>query len=451
MSVPRSPTRIINPDAPIVRQSGRGRFIVMHGQDRGESFVIQTSPLVLGSGTDCELQLTDPTVSRRHMEIRLSEGGLLLRDLGSTNGSFVKGARFRELELGYGTEIQVGQTLLKYVPDEQPVDVAPGDKERFGALFGRDPKMRRMFSLLEDVAPTDATVLLEGETGTGKELFAEEIHRHSNRKAQPLVVFDCGAVPHELIESALFGHVKGAFTGAISERRGAFGEADGGTLFLDEIGELNLDLQPTLLRVLDKQMVRPVGGDAYRKVNVRVVAATNRDLRALVSEKRFREDLYYRLAVVRITIPPLRDRSDDIPLLARHFIRELGRGKTLRAHKHDLERLKQHGWPGNVRELRNMIERVVALSRGEQLDFGPSLADSQPNAAVGTAGTAYDLPFKEAKTIMVDAFERDYLAHLLQAHQGNLSAAARAAELDRKHLRELLRKHGLRDPDAAAS
>ncbi|MCG5054254.1 MAG: sigma 54-interacting transcriptional regulator [Myxococcales bacterium] len=449
MNAPKSPTRIINPEAPITRQSGRGRFIVLHGQDRGESFVLETSPLLLGSGNDCQLQLTDPTVSRRHLEIRLADGGLLLRDLGSTNGSFVKGARFRELELGYGMEIQVGQTVMKYVPDEQAVEVLPGDKERFGALFGRDPKMRRLFSLLEDVAQTDATVLLEGETGTGKELFAEEIHRHSHRKGQPLVVFDCAAVPHELIESALFGHVKGAFTGAISERRGAFGEADGGTLFLDEIGELGLDLQPTLLRVLDKQMVRPVGGDAYRKVNVRVVAATNRDLRVEVSQKRFREDLYYRLAVVRITIPPLRERHDDIPLLARHFVKEMSHGKALRVHKHDLERLKQHGWPGNVRELRNAIERVVALCRDNELDFSQTFPDGAPSSTPAPAEIPFELPFKDAKAVMVDAFERAYLAKLLETHHGNLSAAARAAELDRKHLRELLRKHGLRDPDAS--
>ncbi|MDX2018821.1 MAG: sigma 54-interacting transcriptional regulator [Deltaproteobacteria bacterium] len=448
MTIPKSPTRIINPEASIVRQSGRGRFIVLHGQDRGESFALDKSPLTLGSGSECQIQLTDPTVSRRHMEIRLGEGGLLLRDLGSTNGSFLKGARFRELELGYGTEIQVGQTIIKYVPDEQAVDVAPGDKERFGSLFGRDPKMRRLFSLLEDVAQTDATVLLEGETGSGKERFAEEIHRHSHRNKQSLVVFDCAAVPHELIESALFGHVKGAFTGAISERRGAFGEADGGTLFLDEIGELHLDLQPTLLRVLDKQMVRPVGGDAYRKVNVRVVAATNRDLRAEVAEKRFREDLYYRLAVVRITIPPLRDRLEDVPLLAQHFIKELSRGRSLRARTHDLEQLKQYPWPGNVRELRNLIERVVALSRDDELDFTKTFGDGSPSSTPTPAHVPFDLPFKEAKAVMVEAFEREYLAHLLEAHKGNLSAASRAAELDRKHLRELLRKHGLRDPEA---
>lgn len=450
MNIPRSPTRVINPDAHIVRQLGRGRFIVLHGPDRGEFFAIDKSPLFLGSGNECQIQLTDPTVSRRHMEINLSEGGLLLRDLGSTNGSFLKGARFRELELGYGTEIQVGQTQIKYVPDEQAIDVEPGDNERFGALFGRDSNMRRLFSLLEDVAQTDATVLLEGETGTGKELFAEEIHRHSTRKSQPLVVFDCAAVPHELIESALFGHVKGAFTGAIGERRGAFGEADGGTLFLDEIGELHLDLQPTLLRALDKQMVRPVGGDAYRKVNVRVVAATNRDLRAEVSEKRFREDLYYRLAVVRITIPPLRDRLEDVPLLAQNFIKELSRGRTLHARRHDLEQLKQYPWPGNVRELRNLIERVVALSRGEELDFSRKLNESGPSLVATPAAVPFDLPFKNAKALMVEAFEREYLTHLLDTHKGNLSAASRAAELDRKHLRELLRKHALRDPEGGS-
>jgi two-component system, NtrC family, nitrogen regulation response regulator GlnG len=261
------------------------------------------------------------------------------------------------------------------------------------------------------------------------------------------VVFDCGAVPKELIESALFGHVRGAFTGAVSDRRGAFAEADGGTLFLDEIGELALDMQPSLLRALDKRMVRPVGGNGYHTVSVRVVAATNRDLRAEVGARRFREDLYYRLAVFRVAVPPLRARPNDVALLIQHFVTQFARRPNLQILPEDLDRLSRHSWPGNVRELRNLIERACALSHGDVLDFGEDPATKGTPSPIhdpGAAG-ALHLPFKEAKAQVVDRFERQYLEALLQRHSGNLSAASRTAEVDRKHLRELIRKHGLRE------
>src|SRR3954453_19575189 len=276
----KTATRVIDVNAAIVRQRGRGRLLVVKGQDRGESVAVGDHPITLGSGSGSDVLLSDPTVSRRHLSVEPGDDGVIARDLGSTNGSFVQGARFQELTLGFGAEVTIGHTILKYVPDEETLDPTPTDEEAFGSLVGRDPKLRKLFRLLGDVANTEATVLLEGETGTGKELLAEEFHRHSARRDGPFVVFDCGAVPSELIESALFGHVRGAFTGAISDRRGAFAEADGGTLFLDEIGELALEMQPSLLRAIDKRMVRPVGASAYQSVSVRVVAATNRDLRA---------------------------------------------------------------------------------------------------------------------------------------------------------------------------
>ncbi len=351
--------------------------------------------------------------------------------------------------MAFGTEVTIGKTVLKYLPDEEEVDLAPSDKESFGSLVGRDPKLRRLFRVLDDVAATEATVLIEGETGTGKELLAEEIHRHSPRRDGPFIVFDCGAVPDELIESALFGHVRGAFTGAVTDRPGAFEEADGGTLFLDEIGELAPGVQPALLRALDKQSVRPVGGSTYTRASVRVVAATNRNLRAEIAARRFREDLYYRVAVVRMVVPPLRDRPDDIPLLVQHFMRHFCGDRTLEVSREDLERLRRHDWLGNVRELRNVMERACALSHGDQLVIDEAL-DERPGAVaaggVGVAGTVdVDLPFKEAKARVIEAFEREYIRTLLKRHEGNLSAASRSAEIDRKHLRELLRKHGLRE------
>jgi DNA-binding NtrC family response regulator len=257
-------------------------------------------------------------------------------------------------------------------------------------------------------------------------------------------VFDCAAQPKDLIESALFGHVRGAFTGAVADRKGAFVEADGGTLFLDEIGELALDMQPALLRALDKKTIRPVGASAQRTVSVRVVAATNRDLRAEMATRHFREDLYYRLAVVRITVPPLRDRPADVALLAQHFVQTYANTPGLLLRPSDVERLARLPWPGNVRQLRNVIEHACAVSHANELDLEEFFASVFP-ATTALENISFDLPFKEAKARVVDGFERAYLKALLERHAGNLSAASRSADLDRKHLRELLRKHGLRE------
>jgi DNA-binding NtrC family response regulator len=440
----KSATRVIDVNAAIVRQRGRGRLLVVKGQDRGESIAVGDHAITLGSGAGCDILLSDPTVSRRHLGVEPGEDGVIVRDLGSTNGSFVQGARFQELTLGFGAEVTIGHTTLKYLPDEEALDPMPAEEEAFGSLVGRDPKLRKLFRLLGDVANTEATVLLEGETGTGKELLAEEIHRHSARRAGPFVVFDCGAVPSELIESALFGHVRGAFTGAISDRRGAFAEADGGTLFLDEIGELSPEVQPVLLRALDKHAIRPVGGASYEQVSVRVVGATNRNLRNEMSAKHFREDLYYRLAVVRVSVPALRQRIDDIPLLVDHFVRQFCGDRQIGVAERELDRLKQHGWPGNVRELRNVIERACALCHGDHLEIDETF-EVRPVADSPSGGVNFDLPFKQAKARVIDAFEREYIQALLKRHKGNLSAASRSAEVDRKHFRELLRKHGLRE------
>jgi DNA-binding NtrC family response regulator len=442
--IAKTSTRVINLNAPIVRQSGRGRLVIVRGPDKGEVVLVEDESITFGSGTAVDVRLADATVSRRHLMVIPSAAGVVVRDLGSTNGSFVRGARFQELVLGFGIEIQIGQTHIKYVPEEETVEVPPLETERFGGLVGRDPKMRQLFRLIGDIAATDTTVLIEGETGTGKELLAEEIHRASQRRAGPFVVFDCGAVPRDLIESALFGHVRGAFTGAIADRRGAFAEANGGTLFLDEIGELALEMQPTLLRALDKRAVRPVGGQSSQSHSVRVVAATNRDLRAEVASRRFREDLYYRLAVFRVSVPALRERREDVPLLVQSFVEELAgdRGLSLQVRSGDMEQLMRHPFPGNVRELRNLVERACAMSRGDTLDFEGFL-EGGATPTPGVAGVDFDMPFKQAKAQVVDEFERAYLERLLDRHQGNLSAAARSADLDRKHLRELLRKHGL--------
>jgi DNA-binding NtrC family response regulator len=392
------------------------------------------------------MTLTDKTVSRRHLLASWEGDQVVLRDQGSTNGTFIQGSRFKEITIGFGAEFKLGRTVIKYLPEEEIVDPEPIDQSAFGHLIGGDTKMRQLFKLMQDVAATDATVLIEGETGTGKELIAEEIHNHSHRKDGPFIVFDCGSVPRELIETMLFGHVKGSFTGAITDRRGAFAEAHGGTIFLDEIGEMALDLQPSLLRVLDKKAVRKVGSNTYEKIDVRVVAATNRDLRAEVAKKAFREDLYYRLAVIRLSVPPMRERGSDIPLLIEWFIDKFSPKETMKVSPEDMNRLRRHSWPGNVRELRNTIERACLLGRGEYINLDDALHEE----ATPSLGIRTDLPFKEAKGQLVEMFEREYIEDLMRRHRMNLSAAAREAQIDRKHLRELIRKYDL-DPRGKVS
>src|SRR6188508_1399909 len=422
------------------RQTQGGIFLAIAGPDRGES--VQMRPgrsIYFGSSPECEMTLTDKTVSRRHLMAVWEGDTVVLRDQGSTNGTFIQGSRFKEITIGFGAEFKLGRTVIKYLPEEEIVDPEPIEQNALGHLIGGDTKMRQLFKLMQDVSATDATVLIEGETGTGKELIAEEIHNHSHRRDGPFIVFDCGSVPRELIESALFRHVKGSFTGAIGDRRGAFADAHGGTIFLDEIGEMALDLQPSLLRVLDKRAVRKVGSNTYEKIDVRVVAATNRDLRAEVAKKSFREDLYYRLAVIRVSVPPLRERGADIPLLVQHFVQSFG--PQLGVSPEDMAKLVRHSWPGNVRELRNVIERACLLARGTSIN----LEDALVSEAAPSLGIRTDLPFKEAKGQLVEMFEREYIEDLMRRHKMNLSAAAREAQIDRKHLRELIRKYGL-DP-----
>jgi DNA-binding NtrC family response regulator len=426
------------------RQNRGGIFLVIKGPDRGESVRLTDQPVSFGSSPSCDLVLTDKTVSRKHLHAELHGDEVVMVDSGSTNGTFIQGSRFEKIVIGFGAEVKLGRTVIKFLPDEEVVEPEPLDQASLGTIVGADTKMRQLFKLMTDVAATTATVLIEGETGTGKELIAEEIHNHSPRRDGPFVVFDCGSVPRELIESMLFGHVKGSFTGAITDRRGAFAEAHGGTIFLDEIGEMALDLQPSLLRVLDKRAVRKVGSNTYEKIDVRVIAATNRDLRAEVAKKTFREDLYYRLAVIRVSVPPLRERGSDIPLLTHHFMQAFGQG--LDVTPEDMAKLQRHAWPGNVRELRNVVERACLLSRGNTINIDDALV----HEAAPALGIRTDLPFKEAKGQLVDMFERKYIDDLMRKHKMNLSAAAREAQIDRKHLRELIRKYGL-DPRASTS
>jgi DNA-binding NtrC family response regulator len=429
------------------RQGSGLVLVVSGGPDDGLCAAVTDEPVVVGCAEPCQLVLSDATVSRRHLEAVRRGQALEIADLGSKNGVFVGGERVERATLQAGDEFRAGKTTIVVVPSEEEVDPEPAAGSALGGLVGSSAAMRKLFALIERVASTRAAVLIEGETGAGKELVAEEIHRRSPRRDQPFSIFDCGAVPDELIESTLFGHVKGAFTGATSDRAGVLGGADGGTVFLDEIGELRLDLQPALLRVLDRGMIRPVGATSYRDIDVRVVAATHRNLGDLIAGGGFRADLYYRLAVVRLTVPPLRERPEDIPVLVSHFAGRLGR-PDIEVGEELLARLAAHPFPGNVRELRNLVERCLALSPGGRLDLealeaagGLSDPFAAPAARVAPP-PGPRRPFREAKAEAVESFERSYLTDLARDFS-NLSAAAEAAGMDRKHLRTLLRRYGL--------
>jgi DNA-binding NtrC family response regulator len=440
MSRERSTVTGLLEDTPAIsRQIRGGIFMVIRGPDRGLTVRLGDTPLTFGAGRNCTVMLSDTTVSRLHFEAALVGDEVIITDRGSRNGCLIQGLRVERAAIGFGAEIKLGRTVIKFVPDEEFVEPAPSEDTAFGSMIGADPRMRQLFTLLGEVAPKHATVLIEGETGTGKELIAEELHKHSARRDGPFIVFDCGSVPRDLVASILFGHVKGAFTGALTDRRGVFAEASGGTLFLDEIGEMALDLQPALLRALDKKAVCRVGASTYEKFDVRVVAATNRDLRGEVAQKRFREDLYYRLAVFRVAVPGLRERGRDLQLLIEHFAREHGHHAPISAAA--MKRLVAHGWPGNVRELRNVMERACLLANNGELDVDGALADARPTG--GRTGVRTDWTYRAAKNAVVSAFEREYIEALLTRHNYNLSAASREAQIDRKHLRELMVKHEL--------
>jgi len=414
----------------------------------------------IGSAKTCDIVITDPTVSRRHAEIRRGQDGVILRDLGSMNGTFVGQVRAKEVYLGSDTHFRVGRTELNFKPADEIIDVEPSIQDHFENLVGNSVAMREVFGILERVAPTDLTVLISGETGTGKELASRAVHSQSKRKKGPFVVFDCGAAPDNLIESELFGHQRGAFTGAIEARPGVFEMAHGGTIFLDEIGELPLELQPKLLRVLEQREVRRVGASKTKAIDVRVVAATNRNLREEVDAGRFREDLYYRLAVVEMSMPPLRDRLEDLDRLALHLLTRSSHNSNIKSIAPQvLQIFSSYHWPGNVRELNNVIERALPFCDGTVITFdglpdalrsGPGEMSTMSAAPASTqqhpASPSTDgpeLPFKDAKDQLIDAFERQYLEDLLDRHSGNVSKAARAADMDRKSITRLMKKHGI--------
>ncbi|MDY7227376.1 sigma 54-dependent Fis family transcriptional regulator [Hyalangium rubrum] len=439
-----NPTATATLQHPAKRGPVRLKLVVLSGPEAGKSYPLEPGQYRIGKDASCEIVLTEKTVSRLHLVLEVQEDRVIARDQSSRNGSFFEGRRFSELELGPGTVVVVGAVSVKVVAqDSRERPRLLSSRERFGGLVGRSRKMREVFTLLERLAPGTSDVLIQGETGTGKEVCAEAIHQESSRQKGPLVVVDMAGIAPSLIESELFGHVKGAFTGANSDRAGAFERAHGGTVFMDEVGELPLDIQPRLLRVLERRQVKRVGANDYRTVDVRVVAATHVDLEAAVKAGKFRADLFHRLAVLRVMLPPLRERPEDIPLLVDTVLQRMGRPPSALSEQ-TRAMLSQYPWPGNVRELRNVVDQVVNLGEEALPEMAEAPSKQRP------AGPERELPFKEAKERLIDGFERDYLKGLLERCEGNLSRAAREAGIDRVYLRKLARKHGLVDDSRGA-
>jgi len=418
-------------------------LVLVNTPDAGRSYPIGET-LRIGKANDNDVCIEHPTVSRNHLVVKRQGDQFIVQDLGSTNGTFIDGAQVREGFLKPGALLEVGDVQLRFQPQLKSLEVSPADDSRLGDLVGASLPMRQIFALIQRIAPTDSTLLLIGETGCGKGAAARTIHKLSARATGPFVIFDCASVSENLIESELFGHEKGAFTGAVSQRVGCLERANGGTLFLDEIDDLPLDLQPKLLRALEDREFRRLGqSHGSHKFDTRVIAASKKDLWSETQAGRFREDLYFRLSVFTLTLPTLRDRKEDIPLLVDAMA---GAPLWNRLSDPTREQFQAHTWPGNVRELRNAVERLKHVADIPELASesflreysGPATQDGAESLPVDYAG-----PFKESKDALVRAFEREYLTRLLSKTRGNIAKAARDAGLDRKHLYSLLHKYGL--------
>ncbi len=415
--------------------------------DGDHTAVIERLVLV-GSAPSADLPVTDATVSRLHAELEPKKDGLWIRDLGSRNGTYVNGMCVTLARAPERAKIQLGRAVLSIEPADAESQVELWPEANFGPLVGQSVVMRELFATLSRAAASDATVLVLGETGTGKERVAQALHEASPRRNNPFVIVDCAALPEQLLQAELFGHAKGAFTGAAQARAGAIEAADGGTVFLDEIGELPLAMQPALLRVLESRTVRRLGESAHKKVDVRFVSATHRDLRSMVTAGAFREDLYFRIAVLPVAVPPLREHMDDVALLVDHFLPNIAPDD-----RHDLlAEALDRPWLGNVRELRNFVDRAAAFGprRAAAMSDPPRSVPSVPPPSrlppppprsdageLAEIMRAFDKPYREFR----DDIEREYVERLLRRHGGNVSGAAQAAGLDRTYIHRLIKKH----------
>jgi DNA-binding NtrC family response regulator len=444
-------TRTLHTNALTAGRAASFEIVVERGVDAGRRVTVDPSSptrLLVGQGPACGFRLQDVHVSRRHAAFEIESGRLRIVDLGSKNGTVVDGVACVDAFLSGGEAVRIGDSVLR-VTRSETAEGPRSTEMRYGRMVGGSDEIRRLYPLCERLAASTVPVLIEGETGTGKEQLAEALHEEGPRAAGPFVVFDCTAVPPNLLESVLFGHEKGAFTGATSTRRGVFEQAHGGTLLVDEVGDLELSLQPKLLRALERGEVQRVGSDRWLRVDVRVLAATRRDLDREVQEGRFRDDLFFRIAVTRIEIPPLRRRRSDIALLARHFWRKLG-GRERPFPEALIPRLEAYDWPGNVRELRNAIARRLALGElaSIAMDRDAGTDESVPPPPDPSRAPDWidqvvvrDLPFPRARAEVVEEFERRYIAHVLERHGGNVAQAAAASGIARRYFRLIRSRH----------
>jgi DNA-binding NtrC family response regulator len=440
-------TRVTNQ---LQRFAGAGscHLRVIGGPDAGVEVEVPPIGVVVGADPSVDVVLQDPAVSSRHCTVVPSADGFSVTDLGSRNGTLLDGVALTQASVPVGAVLRLGTTLVQLMPAEESVEIPPSEHGAFGALVGSSLAMRQVFALLERASQSSASILFLGESGTGKELAARAVHDNSPRSDGPFVVFDCGAASETLIESDLFGHVRGAFTGAHGDRVGAFAAAHNGTLFLDEIGDLPIGLQPKLLRMLEAGEVVQLGSRTAERYDVRVVAATHRDVFQEVSRGGFRGDLYYRLAVVEVHLPPLRQRLEDVPMLVQMFLDRAESGIT-DVSGPNLDRLVGYHWPGNVRELRNVVNRAVALGN-PGAGFGELPIMLRPTVGADEVGAVIraDRPYHDVKNEVMAKFEREYLTDLMRRADGNVSQAARLAGLERKYLYRLLERAGLRQPKA---
>jgi two-component system, NtrC family, response regulator GlrR len=429
MSAPDTETRSLPRDAPLTRPCTR----ITWSDAAGAHALVVDRPMIVGSAAKADVVVDDATVSRLHAELDPRHDGVWVRDLGSLNGTFVGDVMVSAARLPASGRVRVGSTVLTALPETEETEVDLWPEDHLGDLVGGSSAMRELYATIVRVAATEAPVLVHGETGSGKELVARAIHECSHRAGKPFVVVDCAALPEGLLEGELFGHTRGAFTGAVAARAGSFEAAEGGTVFLDEIGELPLATQPKLLRVLESRSVRRVGETSPRPIQARFLAATHRDLRRMVNDGQFREDLYFRVAVLPVRVPPLRERPDDLARLVERFAPDM----PLSARTELCDHLRGRRLAGNVRELRNIVERARLLGRPHADDLGAALDEPGPRASTGEL--PFDAPFHDFQS----AAEREYLRRALARHDGQVADAAEASGINRTYFYRLLKKYAL--------
>ena len=417
---------------------------VVSGADTGLALALNLPSMRIGSAADNDLVLSDRAVSRHHAEVRLTPEGLLLRDLGSTNGTFINEVRISEAYVPANAQCRLGYSvlLLEERSEQRPAAIAA--QNRLGELVGGSERMRELYALIRAVAPTPTTVHLYGESGSGKEAVARTLHIFSGRSG-PFVVFDASVTDAEMVRNDLFGHVKGAFTGASGAREGAFRQAHTGTLFIDEIGELPLELQPRLLRVLESREVTPIGSDKATRVDVRVITATHRDLAQMVQEGRFRADLFYRLAVLPLELPALREIRADLPLLVEHLCAKLQ--LNLRLAPAALAALQSYPWPGNVRELRNVLERTALLCPDREAQPADLRLPKSALAPALTNAPALPASLSADARAQLKDLERQMIVEALQQQGGNKAAVARELGIPLSTLKRRIKEYRIDDAE----